>query len=335
MRVAVTGASGHLGANLVRELLKQGREVRAIYNDDSRALDGLDLETVDLDVRDAEAVSKAIQGVDVVYHLAATISWERREYPKLYDINVNGTKHVAQACKKHDVQKLIHFSSIHALVPTPFDIPVDENRPLVNGEKFRPYDRSKAAAQAYIQNEARENGLPAVVVNPTAVLGPNDFKISAMGSVLLDWYYQRMPTLVQGGYDWVDARDVVRVALAAEEKGRIGESYLASGHFTSVKELAQTVGKVMNIKTPSWVCPAWLAMFGAPFSAGWAHIWGKQPRYTMDSIRILNENPCILHEKANQEFGYEPKPLEDTILAAFDWYKEFGFLDNPSLSKAS
>ena len=90
----------------------------------------------------------------------------------------------------------------------------------------------------------------------------------------------------------------------------------------------------MNIPVPSWVCPKWLALTGAPFSVAWSRIVGKQPRYTMDSIRILNENPCILHEKAKAEFGYEPHPLEDTIRSAFDWYKEFGFLDNPDMAKA-
>ena len=155
MVVAVTGASGHIGANLIRELLKQGREVRAIYNDDSRALEGLPLEKVDLDIRDADAVKDALKGAETVFHLAATISWERREYPMLYDIKrQRHQKRGGRLPRKHGVKKLVHFSSIHALVPTPFDVPVDENRPLVDGEKFRPYDRSKAAAQTFVQAEA-------------------------------------------------------------------------------------------------------------------------------------------------------------------------------------
>jgi dihydroflavonol-4-reductase len=319
MKIAVTGATGHIGANLVRTLVARGDEVRALVHDDERGLpDGV--EEVRADVRDAEALHRAFEGVDLVFHLAARISIAPGDSDVVEAVNVGGTRNVVDACLGKKVKRLVHFSSIHALSPEPHDQVVDETRPLAV-ESWLPYDRSKAGAEREI-GKAVERGLDAVTVNPTAVLGPFDYRPSAMGTVLLDLYHRRLPGLIDGGFDWVDVRDVVSGAIAASEKGRSGERYLLSGARRSLRELGTVVEQVTGKKAPGFVSPMWLARASAPFATGWARLTGKRARLTAESLHALRNHQQVSHEKASRELGYQPRSLEETVTATFDWFKE-------------
>jgi dihydroflavonol-4-reductase len=320
MKVAVTGATGHIGANLVRTLLARGDEVRALVHDDDRALQGVAVEKLRADVRDLAALKRAFDGVDLVFHLAARISIAPGDAAEVHAVNVEGTRNVVEACLAQKVKRLVHFSSIHALSPEPRDQTVDETRALAEGS-WLPYDRSKAAGELEVKKGV-ERGLDAVTVNPTAVLGPNDFRPSPMGTVLLDLYRRNLPGLIDGGFDWVDVRDVVAGALAAAEKGRKGERYLLSGARRSLSDLARTVEEVTGVKRPWLVSPMWLARASAPFATGWARLTKKPPRLTAESLHALRNHQLVSHDKAARELGYQPRPLEDTVTATFAWFKE-------------
>lgn len=322
--VVVTGAAGHIGGNLIRALLAEGRRVRAVVHEDTRAIDGLDVERVHADVLDLDSLREAFDRAEVVYNLAVVISITGEQGGRVRRTNVDGVRNVAAACLDRKVKRLIHFSSIHAYSPEPRDRPVDENRPLVP-EGAPAYDRSKALGQLQIL-EAVRDGLDAVIVNPTAVLGPHDYKPSRMGAVQLMLYRRKMPALVAGGFDWVDVRDVVAGAIAAEKKGRTGESYLLSGHYATFAQLAHLVQEVTGIKVPSIVVPMWLAYIGAPFVQTFSRLSGSMPLYTIEALHALRCYREVSHEKASRELDYNPRPLRDTVADTWAWWRDRGFI---------
>jgi dihydroflavonol-4-reductase len=323
--VVVTGASGHVGANLVRTLLEQGRQVRAIVRKDTRALQGLNLETVNADICDIDSLHAAFKGADVVYHLAAKISLSMSEWPLVEKINVIGTRNVVEACLGNKVRRMVHFCSIHAMVQEPFHIPVDESRQRVESPKFPPYDRSKAAGEKEVLGGIKR-GLNAVIVYPTAVVGPNDYKVSHFSQALILMARGRMPALVDGGFDWVDARDVVSAAIRAEETETTGKGYLLSGRWASMLELADMVQEITGIARPRLVCPLWLAQAGLPFADAVARMTGTRPIYTRASLKAIHSNRSISHTRASKDLKYEPRPLKDTIRDTLKWFTEHGYL---------
>jgi len=321
MLVAVTGATGHIGANLTRALASAGHQVRALVHQDRRGIAGLAVEEARVDVRDAAAVRAALAGAEVVFHLAARISLWGELGGEVEEVNVGGTANVLGACAEVGVRRLVHFSSIHAFRQDPQDEPLDETRPLVDGTA-PPYDRAKAAGERLVL-EAVARGLDAVIVNPTGVIGPHDYHPSALGQVLLMLQGGRMPALVAGGFDFVDARDVVSGALAAAERGRRGERYLLPGHYTTVRELGALVGEVSGRRPPAFVAPMWLARLGAPFVLAASRVTGRQPVYTPASLYVLRTgNRCIVGAKAGRELGYRPRPLRDTIADTLSWFAD-------------
>jgi dihydroflavonol-4-reductase len=327
MTVVVTGAAGHVGANLVRALIDQGRPVRCLVHVSSWAIDGLDVETVRGDVGDLESLCRAFQGADVVYHLAARISLSMGDWTALEAVNIAGTRNVITACRRVGVRRLVHFSSIHALVQEPLSVPVDEMRPLVTSRRCPPYDRSKAAGEIMVRR-AIEQGLDAVIVYPTAIIGPHDYEPSYFGEALLLLARRKLPALVTGGFDWVDVRDVVAGALLAEANAPSGARYLLSGHWVSMCDIAAGVAAITGAPAPGFVCPLWLARAGVPFIKGISHFSGKRPLYTDVSLQALQSNRNISHEKATKELDYNPRPFRETLSDTLRWFEENGQLDS-------
>ena len=326
MRIAVTGATGHVGANLVRTLVENNHQVRAIvHNGNRRGLDGVGCEFVDGELGDAASLARAFAGCERVFHLAARISIVPGDEAEVHAVNVTGTRNVVDACLTANVKRLIHFSSIHALSPEPHDVAIDETRALTTSPRMPPYDRSKADAEREI-NAGLERGLDAIVVNPTAILGPYDYGPSAMGRVLLDLYHRKLPALVEGGFDWVDVRDVVSGALAAADRAPKGARYLLSGARKTVPELAALAQQITGVRAPRIVSPMWLARVGAPFATVAARVAGKQPLYTRHSLHALRNHQLVSHDKATRELGYAPRPLVETLTAAYDWFRQAGAL---------
>jgi dihydroflavonol-4-reductase len=324
MRTVVTGAAGHVGANLVRLLLERGHRVRATVYNDTRGLDGLDgVERVEVDVLNPDSLAEAFRAADVVFHLAAVIAIVG-DRDRMQEVNVRGTRNVAQACLRSGVGRLIHFSSIHAFSHLPKAQPITEARgQAVPGAM--PYDLSKAAGERQVL-EAVEQGLEAVILNPTAILGPHDYKPSHMGQVLLDLHRRKFPALVEGGFDWVDVRDVVGAAVRAAKVGRSGERYLLSGRWATFQELAEHVEEVTGVRAPRWVSPMWLARVGAPFASTFNRLLGRRPLYTSSSLRALRCHKSVVSDKAREGLGYRPRPLSDTVRDTFAWFEEAGML---------
>ncbi len=325
MFTLVTGASGHIGNNLVRALLDEGRNVRILTHHNSANFDKLDIEKFHGDVRDADSLNSAAKGADTVYHLAAMVSIESKGWDDLHSINTLGTRNITRACLNNGVRRLVHFSSIDAVEQKPVNIPVNEKSPPATSKKHPPYDRSKAAGEIEVRL-AIENGLNAVIVNPTSVIGPFDFHPSHQGQMLISMARGKLPALVEGGFDWVDVRDVVFGAIQAEKLAPPGTKYILGGRWASLAEIAGIVEAATGTRQPSFTCPLWLASAGAPVVTAFDHIRGRRPLFTRASIIAVNSNKNISHQKAESELNYHPRPLENTICDTLVWMVEDGRL---------
>ena len=323
MKIALTGASGHIGSNLCRKLLDNHHDLRVLTNRYTASLEGLDLEVVKGDILNMSSLRELADGTEVLIHLAATISINGDQH--VFDTNVVGTKNILDVVKSCKVKRLLHFSSIHALVHQPLDQILDEERPLAVSDHII-YNQSKALAEELVLH-AVESGLDAVIINPTSVMGPNDFKPSLVGQAIIQLYKGKIPALIPGGYDWVDVRDVVEGTIKAMESGRSGQSYLLSGHFKTLPELYEQIALIQGKDNKLPVIPFWLAEVGVPFLKAWARVSGNTPLYTKESIEILKTaHPKISSKKARNELGYESRPFKETLKDTIEWFKENNYL---------
>ena len=324
VRAAITGASGHLGANLVRALVEEGHEVTALVREDVRPLEGLPVRAVAGDLFDPAALRRAFQHADVVFHLAARISIGGDRSGEVARTNVAGVRGVVAACLDVRVRRLVHVSSIHALSAHPAGDLVDETRGPSDADADAPaYDRSKALGEREVLAGVTR-GLDAVIVNPTGIVGPHDWKPSRMGRVVLALARGRMPALVEGGFDFVDARDVARAAIEAWRRGSRGERYLLSGSWWRIDDVARAVAAISGTRPPRLVVPMALARLGAPFVETVWRLAGAEPLYTRDSLYALRSHRHIRHEKASRELGYAPRPLEETLADTLAWFRARG-----------
>jgi dihydroflavonol-4-reductase len=324
MHAAVTGAAGHLGANLVRALLERGHRVRVLVHEDGRAVEGLEVDIFQGDVRDRSSLERAFRGIQVVYHSAAAISLLLTETAWMNSINVEGVRNVVAACRSCHVDRLVHFSSIHALEQKPMDRPVDEDRALISGPEHRPYGRSKAAGEIVVR-DAVQNGLDAVIIYPTGIVGPYDFKPSHFGDVILALAQGRLPALIQAGFDWVDVRDVAGAAISAAESAPPGSRYLVSGHWVGLPEIAAQVETLTGQAAPRLVVPLWLAQFGLPF-AGFVRGLNERPLFTAVSLDALHDNPNVSSNRVRRELNYAARPFSETLTDTINWFEQAGWL---------
>jgi dihydroflavonol-4-reductase len=299
--------------------------VRAIVRQAVGGLKGLDVEMAEGDVRSLESLTRVFRGADVVFHAAARISITRIDMKEVAETNVLGTRNVLAACREAGVPRLIHFSSIEALDPLPLDAPLDEDRPFVDSGKGSPYAVSKAQAEAEVRRAIAE-GLNAVILNPTAIVGPWDYKPSLLGSALMAIARGRLPMLVDGGFDWVDVRDVAEAALAAALRAPAGSRYIVGGRWASMAELAGHVCSVTGARPPGLTCPFWIARAWAPLSAAFSRFIGKTPLFTGYSLSVLRGNRSVSHDRAHRELGYRPRELQETIRDACAWFELNGYL---------
>ena len=319
--VAVTGATGHVGGSLVRALVAAGARVRALVRDDARALAGLPVEAVRGDVLAPETLPALLAGAEVVFHLAGVISLSGDPGGRVVRTNVEGTRHVAVAARAAGARRLVHVSSVHAYTGRPLDLPVDESRPLADEEpRPVPYDRSKAAGQRLALGAAG-GALEAVSLNPVAILGPPDFRGSRTGRLLASLAAGRMPALTEGGFSWVDVRDVAGALVAAATRGRSGEAYLLPGHWRSMAELAALVHAAGGARPPRLVTPWWLARAGAPLVEAWSRVAGSEPLYTAESMDTVRKHRVVLGDKAARELGWAPRPIEETVRDTLAWIR--------------
>lgn len=320
--ILVTGATGHVGNVLVRELLARGYAVRALTlpGEDCNSLEGLKVECVPGDVLDPSVLESAMQGVDLVFHLAAVISLLPRQDDLLERVNVQGTRNVIEAVRKMGVRRLVYTSSIHALGRPPQGVVIDEKLPFDVESTAGEYDRTKALASLEVLQAVRE-GLDAVIVCPTGVVGPFDFLHSEMGHLVLDWMKKRTHVLINGSYDFVDVRDVALGHILAAEKGRAGEIYILGGERIGLAGLKQLVQEAVGVRSPLMLIPFKFARFLTIFTPLWYRITRTRPRFTRYALETVVSNSAISHAKASRELGYHPRSLRQAMVDTVAWWR--------------
>jgi dihydroflavonol-4-reductase len=324
----ITGATGHIGNALARQLLARGQKVRALVRPgkNSTALNDLKIEFAFGDILDPDSLVRALEGVDVIYHLAARISIATGPDPETVRVNLDGTRNLIRAMSRPSTSpsgmmslravRLVYASSIYAL-RVPAKGTVDESCPFDAQSTRGEYDRSKAAASIEVQNAVAE-GLDAVIVCPTAVTGPFDYQMSEAGRGILYNLQPGIKFYVDGAYDFVDVRDAAAGCILAAEKGRRGETYILGGDRLTVREVAETIweaagGWHVGIHLPNWV---------ADLAASIMPVIFDDPIVTPYSLGAVRSNSHISHARASDELGYLPRPAKQAIRDAVHWWQE-------------
>ncbi len=323
--IVVTGATGHIGNVLVRRLVEEGVSVRAVVPpfEDASPIEGLPVEIVPGDVRDVGSLVMAFQGADAVFHLAGMISILPGIDERLYQVNVEGTRNVIEACFRTGVKRLVYVSSIHALREPPKGTIIDESAPFDPDNVLGYYARTKAMATLEVL-EAVEEGLNAVVVCPTGVIGPYDYKLSEMGTMILRFLKRKLGAYVDGAYDFVDVRDVADGIILAYRYGRRGQSYILSGERITVREMLSVLEEASGVKAPSFRLPTWLSRLAGKIAVLYHRLSGATPLFTDYSIKVLSSNSEVSNEKARRELGFSPRSVRRSLADAVAWFLHRG-----------
>jgi dihydroflavonol-4-reductase len=325
MKVALTGAAGHLGAALLQELTKRNIAVKAlIRGNDIRCCAGLPIEIIKGDMFQPEALQRLMQDCDMVIHCAALISVNGDPKGLVHKTNVEGTQLVVENALGAGIKRFLQISSIHAFKQQPSLRVLDEQREHVDEKAFA-YDRSKLAGQKIA---LAASNMEVLVIHPTSIIGPYDFKPSLMGQVIIDMHKGRLPFIFNGGFDFCDCRDVAHAIVNATSMGEAGQAYLLGGKWHSLKQLAQFLSAASSKKINPVALPLVAARLGLPVVKLIGAIQKKEPLYTIEALEALfTGNRFISSEKAKAALGYTNRPFEETIQDTFHWFANNGYLD--------
>lgn len=316
MKVAVTGGAGYVGLNLVRHLLAQGDEVRAIDRVHSDKVSGPGLSWVDADVLDVDAMRRALEGVEIVYHLVAKITLAAHD-EFAWTLNTKGVRTVAEAALAEGVRRMVHCSSVHAFDQYRCNGRIDETSQRSTDPSIPVYDRSKWAGEQEL-HQVIDAGLDAVICNPTGVYGPVDYGLSRFNGILRNAARGLVPVAVGGGYDFVDVRDVVHGLVAAADRGGTGENYLLCGHQLTMLEGCRRAAAAAGRRGPAFAVPLGLIKTILPVVEPIGQRLGSDV-LTEAALSAAGASRLFDGSKAAIELGYAARPAERTIrdLVAF------------------
>lgn len=320
--IIVTGATGHLGNVLVKRLVKEGYEVGIIVHSEppKEILGDTPYKVFKGDITEYKTLIKPFTKAEAVFHLAAKISITSGEYEELFKVNVEGTVNVVRACKEAKVKRLVYVSSIHACQETPQGMPITEQVPETVDHVIGDYAKTKVLAYHKVMEGVRD-GLDAVVVFPTAVIGPFDYKPSQVGQTVKNFLKSKSVQYTEGGFNFVDVRDVINGILLAYKNGIRGEGYLLGGYKFSIEELYNILQKISGVKVAIKKLPVKLAYYFSFFAEAFARLRKKEPLFTPYSVKTLNSNSLVSIEKARTKLGYNPRPFDETIKDVIAWFK--------------
>jgi dihydroflavonol-4-reductase len=323
----VTGANGFLGSAIVRALLADGRAVRAFVRrgSDRRNLVGLDVELAEGDLTDRESLRAAAGGCDSVFHVAADYRlWVADPLP-MYRANVEGSVSVLEAAAAAGAERLVYTSSVAVLGINRDRTPADETTPVTLEDMIGTYKRSKFLAEQAVRRRADELDYPVVIVNPSTPIGPGDIRPTPTGRVILDAAAGRMPAYVDTGLNLVHVDDVARGHLLALTFGRRGERYILGGQDMSLKEILRRVGEHLGRPASNMRLPHWAVYPIALVSEGLAKITGREPRATLDGVRMAKKHMYFSSAKAERELGYRWRDPQLAIGEAIDWFRSHDY----------
>lgn len=327
MKTLVTGATGFIGSTVVRELLKEGAEVRVTLREDSdtRNIDGLDVERVHGDTRDRESMRAALGGCDTLYHVAAYFAHWSLNRDLFYEVNVEGTRIVLEEALAAGLEKVVYTSSSSAIGSHGAGNLVDEDAQFNLWNTGDHYSISKYLAEVEAM-KVFDKGLPVVMVNPTLVIGVGDIKPTPSGKLIVDIVNGDMPGYIDGAINIIDVEDVARGHLLAASRGKIGERYLLGNENVTVGDFFSLVAEVAGVKPPRLKLPYGIALLLGHIFAAQARITKKAPVISVSQVKIGNMGEHFDNTKAVSELGLPLTPIRTTVENTIAWFTENGYI---------
>ena len=353
MKAFVTGATGFLGSHVARVLAEQGAGLRLLVRptSDLRNIDGLKADRVEGDLRDAASIEKALSGCDVVFHVAADYRLWVRDPNEMYRSNVEGTRSLLEAARKQRVRRVVYTSSVAtmgftsnhaaaelrsagrpgAAVPTQAwaahtSALADENSPVSLADMIGHYKRSKFMAEQ-VAFEAARSGVDVVIVNPTTPIGERDIKPTPTGRIVVDFLKRKFPAYVETGLNLVDATECARGHIQALEKGRSGERYILGGENLTLKQILDRLAAITGLPSPTVKLPYILALAaGVVDEMVTGRVLGREPRATIDAVRMGRKMMFVSSAKAERELGWRTVPVDGALRRSVEWFRGNGYV---------
>jgi len=329
LKAFITGATGFLGSHVARVLAAQGAELRLLVRptSDLRNIAGLKADRVAGDLRDPASIEKAMAGCDTVFHVAADYRLWVRDPEQMYRSNVEGTRALLASARKQGVRRVVYTSSVATMGFTAngAGTPADENSPVTLADMIGHYKRSKFMAER-VALEAARDGIDVVVVNPTTPIGERDIKPTPTGRIVVDFLKRKFPAYVETGLNLVDATECARGHLQAHEKGRAGERYILGGENLTLKQILDRLGAITGLPSPKVKLPYFFALVtGVVDETVTGRILGREPRATIDAVRMGRKMMFVSSAKAERELGWRQAPVEGALRRAVEWFRSNGY----------
>ncbi len=328
MRALVTGATGFIGSSILRKLLAQGYQVRALVREQSntRNLDELNIEVALGDITNANSLGPALRGCTHLFHAAALYSFWVKERALLYKVNVDGTRNVLQAAKEAGIDRVVYTSSVAALAVPVGKIPTTEETPVDFARIVGDYKKSKYYAEQVALEYARD-GLPVVIVNPSFPVGPRDIKPTPTGQTILDFLNRKLPAYIETGVNVVDVEDVAVGHLLAAERGEIGQRYILGGTDMTMSQLLKTLSGITGLPAPRVRLP-YLPILGLSYlNTAYCRLTTATPRMTPETIRMSRHHMYYDPTKAIRELGFPQTPPRAALEKAVNWFQDNGYVN--------
>jgi dihydroflavonol-4-reductase len=328
MKAFVTGATGFLGSHVARALADQGADLRLLVRPTSnlKNLQGLEAETAAGDLRDAASLEKAMSGCDTVFHVAADYRLWVRDPEEMYRSNVEGTRAILEAARKNGVRRVVYTSSVATVGFTGNGVPADEDSPVALDDMIGHYKRSKFMAEQ-LALQAGRNGMHVVTVNPTTPIGEQDVKPTPTGRIVLDFLKRKFPAYVETGLNLVDVRECARGHVSALERGKSGERYILGGEDLTLKQILDRLGEITGLPSPTIKLPYFFAFAtGVIDEAITGRLLQREPRATVDTVRMGRKKMFASSAKAERELGWKIVPVEGALRRAVEWFRSNGYV---------
>ena len=323
MPIFLTGATGFLGSHVARVLAEQGADLRLLVRPTSnlKNIEGLKAETVVGDLRDPASLEKAMSGCDTVFHVAADYRLWVTDPNEMYRSNVEGTRAVLEAARKNGVRAVVYTSSVATIGFTQNGQPADEDSPVSLAVMIGHYKRSKFMAEQ-LALEAGRSGMRVVTVNPTTPIGERDIKPTPTGRIVVDFLKKKFPAYVETGLNLVDVRECARGHVAALEKGKSGERYILGGENLTLKQILDKLSAITGLPSPTVKLPYFVAyVAGAVDEAVSGRILGREPRATVETVRMGKKKMWASSDKAERELGWKIIAPDDALRRAVEWFR--------------
>jgi len=330
MLIFITGATGFLGSHVARVLAEQGAKLRLLVrsSSDLSNIAGLNAEQVIGDLREPASIEKAMAGCEVVFHVAADYRLWVRDPEQMYQSNVEGTRGLLDAARKNGIRRVVYTSSVATMGFTSNGSLADEDSPVSLDRMIGPYKRSKFLAEQ-VAIAAGRGGMDVVVVNPTTPVGERDIKPTPTGRIVLDFLKKKFPAYVDTGLNLVDATECARGHVAALEKGRSGERYILGGENLTLKQILDKLAAITGLPSPRVKVPYAIALAaGLVDEVVTGHILRREPRATVDAVRMGRKKMFVSSAKAERELGWKTIPVDNALQRAVDWFQANGYVSS-------